>query len=60
VQTFDEMLLLKRGGSVIYNGPLGRQSADMISYFSGIRGVKPIADGYSEALAPALRSACCG
>ena len=26
VQTFDEMLLLKRGGSVIYNGPLGEQS----------------------------------
>lgn len=48
MQTFDEMLLLKRGGSVIYNGPLGRQSAAMISYFSGIRGVDPIADGYSE------------
>lgn len=42
------MLLLKRGGSVIYNGPLGRQSADMIAYFEGIKGVEPIADGYSE------------
>lgn len=42
------MLLLKRGGSMIYNGPLGPQSAAMISYFSAIKGVQPIADGYSE------------
>ena len=38
-QAFDEMLLLKRGGSVIYNGPLGHQSANMIAYFGAIPGV---------------------
>ena len=32
------MLLLKRGGETIYNGPLGFQSADMISYFEAIPG----------------------
>ena len=32
------MLLLKRGGEVIYNGPLGFQSRDMISYFESIPG----------------------
>jgi len=46
-QTFDEMLLLKRGGSVIYNGPLGEQSGAMIAYFESIPGVQPIAKGYS-------------
>jgi len=35
---------------VIYNGPLGRQSAAMISYFSAIDGVTPIEDGYSASL----------
>ena len=39
-QAFDEMLLLKRGGCVIYNGPLGFQSADMIAYFCAIPGVE--------------------
>ncbi len=35
------MLLLKRGGEVIYAGPLGFQSADMIAYFGAIPGVTP-------------------
>ena len=42
-EAFDELLLLKRGGYVIYQGPLGYQSADMTSYFevrSRLRGVK--------------------
>ena len=43
-QAFDEMLLLKRGGQVIYNGPLGFQSRAMVGYFSAIAGVKPISD----------------
>ena len=46
-QTFDEMLLLKRGGNVIYNGPLGKQSREMITYFESLPGVEPIANGYS-------------
>jgi hypothetical protein len=36
------MLLLKRGGEVIYNGPLGFQSRSMVSYFEAIPGVQPI------------------
>ena len=47
VQTFDELLLLKRGGSVIYNGSLGKQSRSMIEYFEAQPGVDPIAEGYS-------------
>ena len=50
VQTFNEMLLLKRGGSVIYNGPLGDQSGAMIAYFESIPGVQPIAKGYSTSV----------
>lgn len=49
VQAFDELLLLKRGGEVIYNGPLGLLSCDLISYFSGIPGVKPIREGVNPA-----------
>ena len=50
-QTFDEMLLLKRGGSVIYNGSLGEQSGAMIAYFESISGVQPISKGYSASSA---------
>ena len=56
-QTFDEMLLLKRGGSVIYNGPLGKQSKDMIAYFESLPGVDPIAEGYSAHACPYSSSA---
>lgn len=41
-QAFDEMLLLKRGGQAIYNGPLGFQSQAMIAYFGAIRGMPAI------------------
>ena len=44
------MLLLKRGGSVIYNGPLGKQSKEMISYFESLPGVEPIGEDYSACL----------
>ena len=32
-ESFDELLLLKRGGQVIYSGPLGRHSQQVIDYF---------------------------
>ena len=41
------MLLLKRGGETIYNGPLGFQSADMISYFEAIQGRSPAIKGHT-------------
>ena len=30
---FDELLLLKRGGSTIYYGPLGPESQTLVDYF---------------------------
>ena len=38
LQAFDELVLMKRGGVLIYAGSLGKFSADMISYFEGIPG----------------------
>ncbi|KAI5075448.1 hypothetical protein GOP47_0009524 [Adiantum capillus-veneris] len=32
-EAFDELLLMKRGGQVIYAGPLGRRSQNVIEYF---------------------------
>ncbi|KAJ8452690.1 hypothetical protein Cgig2_005026 [Carnegiea gigantea] len=44
-----QLLLLKRGGRVIYGGKLGVHSSIMIHYFQGIGGIPPIADGYNPA-----------
>nr|XP_043611609.1 ABC transporter G family member 29-like [Erigeron canadensis] len=38
-EAFDELLLLKRGGQVIYSGPLGQNSVKVINYFEKIPGV---------------------
>ncbi|KAK4478717.1 hypothetical protein RD792_014215 [Penstemon davidsonii] len=48
-EAFDELLLMKRGGRVIYTGPLGRQSHKLIEYFEAIPGVPKIKDGYNPA-----------
>ena len=32
-ESFDELLLLKRGGRTIFHGPLGHQSTKLIEYF---------------------------
>ena len=32
-ESFDELLLLKRGGETIFNGQLGKDSKDLIHYF---------------------------
>ncbi|KAH7352818.1 hypothetical protein KP509_19G065600 [Ceratopteris richardii] len=48
-ESFDELLLMKRGGRVIYAGPLGTRSVDLIKYFEAIPGVQPITDGYNPA-----------
>ncbi|KAF1863633.1 hypothetical protein Lal_00030702 [Lupinus albus] len=48
-EAFDELLLMKRGGRVIYGGKLGEQSQIMIEYFQGIRGISSIPDGYNPA-----------
>ncbi|RDX62153.1 ABC transporter G family member 34, partial [Mucuna pruriens] len=48
-EAFDELLLMKRGGQVIYAGPLGHQSQKLIEYFEAIAGVQKIKDGYNPA-----------
>ncbi|KAK9727139.1 hypothetical protein RND81_05G260600 [Saponaria officinalis] len=48
-EAFDELLLMKRGGRVIYGGKLGVHSQTMIKYFQGINGVPSIPEGYNPA-----------
>ncbi|KAK4412483.1 ABC transporter G family member 31 [Sesamum alatum] len=48
-EAFDELLLMKRGGRVIYGGKLGEKSQTMINYFQGTNEVPPIPDGYNPA-----------
>ncbi|KAK2454243.1 pleiotropic drug resistance protein [Trifolium repens] len=48
-ENFDELLLMKTGGQVIYGGPLGRNSDKLIEYFEAITGIPKIEDGYNPA-----------
>lgn len=48
-EAFDELLLMKRGGQVIYYGPLGRNSHKIVEYFESIPGVPRIKDKYNPA-----------
>ncbi|CAN1308011.1 ABC transporter G family member 39 [Linum perenne] len=41
-EAFDELLLMKRGGQVIYAGPLGRCSRKLVEYFEAVPGVPKI------------------
>ncbi|KAK2427127.1 pleiotropic drug resistance protein [Trifolium repens] len=48
-ENFDELLLMKTSGQVIYGGPLGRNSEKLIEYFEAITGIPKIEDGYNPA-----------
>ncbi|CAM6028215.1 unnamed protein product [Sphagnum balticum] len=48
-EAFDELLLLKRGGRVIYCGPLGQRSHKLVEYFEAIPGISKIKEGYNPA-----------
>ncbi|KAH1191528.1 Pleiotropic drug resistance protein 2 [Glycine max] len=48
-ESFDELLLMKRGGQIIYNGPLGQQSQNLIAHFEAFPEVPRIKDGYNPA-----------
>ncbi|KAK7387230.1 hypothetical protein VNO78_27860 [Psophocarpus tetragonolobus] len=48
-EAFDDLLLMKRGGRVIYGGKIGRQSDIMIKYFQSIEGISSIPSGYNPA-----------
>ncbi|GFP87969.1 pleiotropic drug resistance protein 3 [Phtheirospermum japonicum] len=48
-EAFDEVLLLKPGGRMIYCGSVGQQSSKLIEYFESISGVPRIKDNYNPA-----------
>lgn len=48
-ETFDELLLMKNGGQVIFFGPLGQNSHKVVEYFEAIPGVPKIKDKYNPA-----------
>ncbi|GLJ26511.1 hypothetical protein SUGI_0512680 [Cryptomeria japonica] len=48
-EAFDELVLMKRGGQMIYVGPLGHRSKDLIDYFEAVEGVPKITQGYNPA-----------
>ncbi|CAE5957541.1 unnamed protein product [Arabidopsis arenosa] len=48
-EAFDELLLMKRGGHVIYSGPLGRNSHKVVEYFEAFPGVPKIPEKYNPA-----------
>ena len=45
LQAFDELVLLKRGGRMMYAGPTGHNSQKLIAYFEAIPGVVAIKEG---------------
>ncbi|XP_021291929.1 pleiotropic drug resistance protein 3-like [Herrania umbratica] len=48
-EAFDELILMKTGGWIIYSGPLGHNSRKVIEYFQNISGVPKIKDNYNPA-----------
>jgi ABC-type multidrug transport system ATPase subunit len=47
--SFDSLLLLRRGGQTVYFGELGERSSKLIAYMEGIPGVIPKPAGYNPA-----------
>lgn len=48
LQAFDALLLLQRGGSTLYCGPLGDSAQSLVSYFESL-GVDRMPPGYNAA-----------
>ncbi|XP_056691158.1 ABC transporter G family member 32 isoform X2 [Spinacia oleracea] len=48
-ESFDELILMKQGGKLIYAGPLGNRSRELITYFEAVHGVPRIQPGYNPA-----------
>ncbi|RLN43588.1 hypothetical protein BBJ28_00025256, partial [Nothophytophthora sp. Chile5] len=46
---FDSLLLLKRGGEMVFFGDLGENASELIDYFEAIDGVAKIEDDYNPA-----------
>ena len=49
MQSFDDLLLMKYGGSVIYHGHLGTRSHWLIRYFKKVPGVPDLHEGLNPA-----------
>ncbi|KAK2646936.1 hypothetical protein Ddye_022131 [Dipteronia dyeriana] len=48
-EAFDELILMKTGGRIIYSGMLGHHSSKLIEYFEGISSVPKIKADYNPA-----------
>ncbi|OVA16670.1 ABC transporter-like [Macleaya cordata] len=48
-EAFDELILMKKGGQIIYSGPLGHHSSNLIEYFEGIPGLPKMKENYNPA-----------
>ncbi|KAM7512769.1 hypothetical protein LguiB_011644 [Lonicera macranthoides] len=48
-ESFDELVFMKRGGELIYAGPLGPKSCKLVDYFEAIEGVTKILPGHNPA-----------
>ncbi|KAL3663580.1 hypothetical protein V7S43_011467 [Phytophthora oleae] len=46
---FDSLLLLKRGGEMVFFGDLGEKAVNLINYFEAIDGVAKLEDSYNPA-----------
>ncbi|XP_039114168.1 ABC transporter G family member 41-like [Dioscorea cayenensis subsp. rotundata] len=48
-EAFDELMLMKKGGELIYSGPLGQHSSKVIEYFERVPGVPKIKENCNPA-----------
>ena len=46
---FDDLLLMKRGGQVVFFGELGAEGVNLIDYFQAIPGTRACPNGYNPA-----------
>ncbi len=46
-EAFDQLVLMQRGGRLTYFGPLGVESANLITYLESYEGVEPIKASYN-------------
>ncbi|XP_037467333.1 ABC transporter G family member 41-like [Triticum dicoccoides] len=46
-EAFDELMLMRRGGELIYAGPVGHHSCEVIQYFQAIPAIPRIKDNYN-------------
>ena len=58
-ESFDELLLLKRGGETIFNGQLGKDSKDLVKYFQvSIAQGQCVLQSYKHAFKPTTFLVC--